>query len=142
MQQADVGELDGRPERLVELGLRIAVEQGLDRLLHPQVVHLDALAREFAHPRPGGALEQRAGPRGGVAEQAVVLVEAFENRAGNVPREVRAPLVNRDDLGARAHTAASFAFFLSSKNCSSSVEPRSAVVDAVPAVTTCVISSK
>src|SRR5256886_13091363 len=102
---------------------------------------MDSLAREFAHPGPGSALEQRAGPHRGVAEQAVVLVEAFENRAGNVPREVRAPLVNRDDLGARAHTAASLAFLLSSKNCSSSVEPCCSAAEAVPAVTTYMFSS-
>jgi len=79
-----------RPARATRRArLPIAVEQGLDRLLHPQVVHLDALAREFAHLRPGGALEQRAGLHRGLAEQAIVLVEAIENRAGNVLREVR-----------------------------------------------------
>jgi len=57
-----------------------------------------------------------------------VLVEAREDRAR--------------DLGGEIYAAASFGFFCESKNCSSSVEPWSAVVDALPAVTTWVISSK
>jgi hypothetical protein len=46
------------------------------------------------------------------------------------------------DLGGEIYAAASFGFFCESKNCASSVEPCSAVVEALPAVTTCVISSK
>jgi hypothetical protein len=46
------------------------------------------------------------------------------------------------DLGGAIYAAASFGFFCESKNCSSSVEPCSAVVEALPPVTTCVIWSK
>ena len=99
-----------------------------------------------AHLRPGGALEQRLRVDRRLAEQAVVPVEAAEDGARDLLRQARAPLVDPHDLGNRAHlqaqAAASLAFFFSSKNCSSSVEPCSAVVDALPPVTTCVISSK
>ena len=75
-----------------------------------------------------GALEQAPGLDRRLAEQAVVAVEAGEDRA-------------RDQRG-EIYAAASFGFFCESKNCSSSVEPCSAVVEALPAVTTWVISSK
>ena len=128
VQQGDVGELDAGPQRLVALGLGKAVAQLGDRLLDALVVHLDALARERPQLRPGGALEQAAGLDRRVAEQAVVAVEARQDRAR--------------DLGGEIYAAASFGFFCESKNCSSSVEPCSAVVDALPPVTTWVISSK
>src|SRR5207249_7060174 len=118
------------------------VEQGAHRFLDAQVVHLDAPAREAAHLGPGGALVERLRLDRRRPEQAIVLVEAGEDAARDVLRQARAPLVQRDDLRRARHTAASFAFFLSSKNCSSSVEPCSAVVEAAPPVTTCVISSK
>ena len=72
--------------------------------------------------------ERRSGLDRRVAEQAVVAVEARQDRAR--------------DLGGEVYAAASFGFFCESKNCSSSVEPCSAVVDALPPVTTWVISSK
>ena len=74
------------------------------------------------------ALVQPARVEGGLAEQAVVPVEPIEDRPGDARGEI--------------YAAASFGFFCESKNCSSSVEPCSAVVDALPPVTTWVISSK
>ena len=119
------------------------LEERVDPLLHAPVVHLDALARETAHLRPRRALVEAFRLHRRLAEQAIVLIEAGEDAARDLLWEARAPLVKRDDLGGGgAHTAASLAFFLSSKNCSSSVEPCSAVVEAVPPVTTWVIWSK
>src|SRR5258707_2893640 len=141
VQQADVGQLDRRPERLVAR-LREALEQLADPLFHALVVHLDAVSREAAHFEPCRALEQRLRLYRSFAEQAVMPVEAIEDAAREVLRQARAPLARCNKGREAAHTAASLAFFLSSKNCSSSVEPCSAVVDAVPPVTTCVISSK
>jgi len=89
---------------------------------------LDALARERLQVAPGGPLVQPARVEGGLAEQAVVPVEPIEDRPGDARGEI--------------YAAASFGFFCESKNCSSSVEPCSAVVDALPPVTTWVISSK
>jgi len=86
------------------------------------------LTRERLQLAPGGALEQAPGLDRRLAEQAVVPVEAGEDRAR--------------DLGREIYAAASFGFFCESKNCSSSVEPCRAVVDALPPVTVCVISSK
>ena len=128
MEQADVGELDRRPERFVGFGLGKAIEQPAHRLLDARVVHLDALARQRLHLGPVGALEKPLRLERGVAEQAVVPVEAVEDGARDARGEV--------------YAAASFGFFCESKNCSSSVEPCSAVVEALPAVTTWVISSK
>ncbi len=93
VQQPDVRELDRRPERLVHLGLGIAVEQGPDRLLDAPVVHQDALAGERAHLRPGGALEERLRLGGGLPEERVVLVEAGQDGASHLLREGAAPLL-------------------------------------------------
>src|SRR5918999_2640631 len=128
VQQGDVGDLDRRPQRLVGLGLGVAVEQRAHRLLDAGVVHLDAPARERLHLVPRGALVQAPRLEGCLAEQAIVPVEALEDRARDARRKI--------------YAAASFGFFCESKNCSSSVEPCSAVVEALPAVTTWVISSK
>src|SRR5688500_5861513 len=128
VQQADVGELDASPQRLVALGFGETAAQLGHRLLDALVVHLDALARERLQLGPGGALEQARRLDRGLAKQAVVAVEARQDRAR--------------DLRGEIYAAASFGFFCESKNCSSSVEPCSAVVEALPAVTTWVISSK
>src|SRR6185503_4083403 len=135
VQQADVGQLDRRPQRFVARRVREGGEEVVYRLLHAQVVHLDATAREAAHFGPVGALIERLRPLRRFAEQAVVLVEARADRARYLQRRAGAAL---DPI----YTAASFAFFFSSKNCSSSVEPCSAVVEALPPVTTWVSSSK
>ena len=87
VQQRDVGQLDRRPEGLVDLGLGKAVENAAHRLFDPRVVHLDALASQQArgHPIPG--LEVPLGLARGVAEQPVMPVEAGEDRA----RDLRGP---------------------------------------------------
>ena len=128
VQQRDVGELDRRPQRLVGLGLGKAVDERAHGLLDARVVHLDARARERLDLAPRGALVEPPRLDRRLAEQPIVAVEALEDGA-------------RDARGG-VYAAASFGFFCESKNCSSSVEPCSAVVDALPAVTTCVISSK
>ena len=150
VQQRDVGQLDRRPEGLVDLGLGKAVEDPAHRLLDPRVVHLDALAREQARGHPVPGLEVPLRLARGVAEQPVVPVEAGEDRA----RDLRGPAVTGPRAAAgpsparfTPDQAAFFACFdlesaSSPKNCSSSVEPCSAVVEALPAVTTCVIWSK
>ncbi len=149
VQQRYVGELDRRPQRLVALGLGKARPHLVHCLQHALVVHLDALAREDSQRGPVGALEERLRARRGLAEQAVVPVEAGEDRARDLRGALVARLVDRDDLRRRRHHQA--AFFAASfdcvsasspKNCSSSVEPCSAVVEALPAVTTCVTWSK
>ena len=61
-------------------------------------------------------------------DQLEIMVGALQDRAR--------------DLGGAVYAAASFAFFCESKNCSSSVEPCSAVVEAAPPATTWVIWSK
>jgi len=128
VEQGNVGELDLGPQRLVALGFRKAGEELVDRFLDAAVVHEDALAGKAAHLAPGGALIKRLGAARRLAEQPVVAIEAGEDR----PR----------DLGRAVYAAASLAFFCESKNCSSSVDPCSAVVEAARPVTTWVISSK
>src|SRR6185295_5054566 len=92
VQQADVGELDRRPQGFVLRGLREILEELLDRLLHAAVVHLDTLARELAPLAPRGLLEQCLRGLRGLAEQAVVLVETGEDAARDVQREAGAAL--------------------------------------------------
>src|SRR5687767_1763706 len=128
VQQTDVGELDARPQGLVALGLGEAAAQLGDCLLDALVVHLNALARERLQRRPCGLLVEPARLDRGLSKQPVMAVEALEDRAR--------------DLGRKIYAAASFGFFCESKNCSSSVEPCIAVVEALPPVTTWVISSK
>src|SRR5207248_1569760 len=92
------------------------------------------------------ALEVLGGDCRSPEDELVVIVAPVQDRAGHRVVErfsaLGLPLLVLQDLWDGAHTAASFAFFFSSKNCSSSVEPCSAVVEALPPVTTCVISSK
>jgi hypothetical protein len=58
---------------------------------------LDALARDRLHLGPGGTLEQPPRLDRGLAEQAIVAVEALEDRARDFERQARAPLAQRSD---------------------------------------------
>src|SRR5260221_12951023 len=90
VQQADVGELDRGPERLVAC-LGKTLEQLGHRFVDAQVVHLDAAAGELAPLGPRGALEKRFRLLRRFAEQAIVLVEPGEDAARDVLPLDRAP---------------------------------------------------
>ena len=83
-QQADVVQFDLLPDVHAErAGLESSL-QPLDRFLDPQVVELDALALGTLLAVPVGALEAVLGLRAGLPEEAVVAVESFDQRAGDV----------------------------------------------------------
>jgi hypothetical protein len=88
-QQADVVQLDLVPHlhRLLA-GLELLL-QPQHRLLHAQVVELDAFALRALLAVPVGGLEAVLGARGLGAEQPVVPVEAVEHRLGDVVGERR-----------------------------------------------------
>jgi hypothetical protein len=99
VQQRDVGELDCRPERLVGFDLRKARQHRLHAFLHAPVVHRDARARELAHRRPVGALEQALRLARRLAEQAVMAVETGQDRPRDLGSAIGARFVDRQDLG-------------------------------------------
>ena len=103
VQQRNVRQLDGRPDCLVKLRFRETVEDAAHRFLDTGVVHLDSIPRERAQRRPVRRLEVALGLARGVAEKAVMLVEAGEDRARHLRGARRAGQVQRQDLRRRGH---------------------------------------
>jgi hypothetical protein len=83
-QQADVEQLDLLPGGVVQvLGIEF-VAQALDAFIDAVVVKADALADRPVHARPVAVLETGLGLPAGLAEQRVVLVEALNQRQGDL----------------------------------------------------------
>ena len=89
-EQSDVLQLDVLPERLGQrLGLELGL-QALDRFAHALVVEQDALGVRATYAGPVRALKALLGFAARLAEQPVVLVEAFQQGARDCQREVAA----------------------------------------------------
>lgn len=97
-QQADEVQLDLAPDFVVDVLGVVLVFQDDRRLAHTLVVVGDAVALQLLQALPVAGLEQRLGPHAHLAEQAVVLVEAVEHRAGDVEGDLR-----REKLGKMGH---------------------------------------
>ena len=84
VQALDVGALHLRPDRLVVPRTREPRRDGVDGFAHPSVVEVDALTLSRAHRDPLRALEPPLGLGAHLAEDAIVPVEALEDRPGDV----------------------------------------------------------
>ena len=84
VQEFDVGALDLRPDRFVVACTREPRRDGRDGLPHPRVVQVDARALRRPHRGPVCALEPLMGLGAHLAEDAVVPIEALEDRPGDV----------------------------------------------------------
>ena len=82
-EQSYVLQLDLLPQCVGQArGVEVAL-QPFDRLVHAIVVELDAIGVSLAHRVPLGALEPAFGLAADLAEQAIVLVEAFQQGMGD-----------------------------------------------------------
>ncbi len=82
-QQPDELELDRLPGGVVDgFGVELLV-QALHGFVHPVVVELHPIAHRRELALPVGGLEALLGPPGGLPEDPVVLVEAFDHRLGD-----------------------------------------------------------
>jgi hypothetical protein len=66
----------------------VLVLEDLHAFLHALVVEADALARGLLGGGPGAGFEMALGGLAGLAEQAVVLVEAVQDRARDVESDL------------------------------------------------------
>ena len=97
-QQADVVQLDLAPDFVVDVLGVVFVFQDDRRFAHALVVVGDPVALQLLHGRPVPVLERHLGLDAHLAEQAVVLVEPVEHRAGDVEGNLRG-----QELGEMGH---------------------------------------
>lgn len=98
-QHADVMELQLAPDGVGQVVGSVFVLQLVHALLHAAVVKADPLARRRLRHGPLAPLEVALGILAGLAEQPVMLVEAVEDRARDIERDLRGQQFREGGLG-------------------------------------------
>ena len=91
-------QLDLAPDLVVDVLGVVFIFEDDRRFVHTLVVVGDAVALQLLHACPIPVFEGRLGLHAHLAEQAVVLVEAVEHRAGDVEGDLRG-----EELGEMGH---------------------------------------
>ena len=97
-QQADVVQLDFAPHRVGQVARLVLVFQNRDAFLHPLVVKADPFARRQLRHLPLAVFKMPLGGLAGGTKQPVVLVEAVQDRARNIERDLRGQQFGEGDL--------------------------------------------
>jgi hypothetical protein len=87
-QQADVVQLDFTPNAVGQIGFFILVFQILHALLHAAIVESDALSGFGLRLFPGHAFEVTTRSLTALPEESVMFVEAVENHACDIERNL------------------------------------------------------